>query len=83
LGENYRNLQTQYDRMVLQNLAYEKKLEQEPIAKLTFEKFSNSCKREYIDWIEDAKTEKTRDKRMQEAIEMLRAGKQRNWKYQQ
>lgn len=29
LGENYRNLQTQYDRMVLQNLAYEKKLEQE------------------------------------------------------
>ena len=62
---------------------FQQKLEQEPIAKLTFEKFSNSCKREYIDWIEDAKTEKTRDKRMQEAIEMLRAGKQRSWKYQQ
>ena len=62
---------------------FQQKLEQEPLAKLIFEKFSNSCKREYIDWIVDAKTEKTRDKRMQEAIEMLRAGKQRNWKYQQ
>ena len=62
---------------------FQQKLEQEPLAKLTFENFSNSCKREYIDWIVDAKTEKTRDKRMQEAIEMLSAGKQRNWKYQQ
>lgn len=62
---------------------FQQKLEQDSLAKLTFEKFSNSCKREYINWIVDAKTEKTRDKRMQEAIEMLRVGKQRNWKYQQ
>jgi uncharacterized protein YdeI (YjbR/CyaY-like superfamily) len=57
-------------------------LEQEPEAKLNFEKFSNSCKREYIDWIVEAKTEKTRVKRMNEAIELLKEAKQRNWKYQ-
>ena len=57
-------------------------LEQNPVAKTNFEKFSNSCKKEYIEWICDAKTEKTRNKRMGEAIEMIKEAKHRNWKYQ-
>jgi uncharacterized protein YdeI (YjbR/CyaY-like superfamily) len=57
-------------------------LEQNPTAKANFEKFSNSCKKEYIVWLCDAKTEKTRIKRMGEAIEMIKEAKQRNWKYQ-
>lgn len=47
----------------------------------TFENFSTSNKREYIDWITDAKTEATRGKRMADAIEWMAEGKIRNWKY--
>jgi uncharacterized protein YdeI (YjbR/CyaY-like superfamily) len=47
----------------------------------TFEAFSPSHKREYIDWITEAKTEETRTKRMKTAIEWMAVGKSRNWKY--
>jgi uncharacterized protein YdeI (YjbR/CyaY-like superfamily) len=47
----------------------------------TFEKFSPSHRREYIDWINDAKTEATRSRRLATAIEWLAEGKPRNWKY--
>lgn len=46
-----------------------------------FEAFSPSHKREYIEWITDAKTENTREKRMNTAIEWIAEGKSRNWKY--
>ena len=51
-------------------------------AAAVFEKFSPSCKREYIEWIAEAKREETRAKRIKSAIEMLAKGKSRNWKYQ-
>ncbi|MCF8449649.1 MAG: YdeI/OmpD-associated family protein [Taibaiella sp.] len=51
-------------------------------ANTTFNNFSYSHKKEYIEWIEQAKTETTRNKRMAQAIEMIEAGKSRNWKYQ-
>jgi hypothetical protein len=44
--------------------------------------FSPSCKREYVEWIADAKRAETRDKRIATALEWIAAGKQRNWKYQ-
>lgn len=43
---------------------------------------SPSFKREYVDWITEAKTEATRAKRMAQAVEWLAEGKARNWKYQ-
>jgi len=46
-----------------------------------FEKFSFSQKKEYVDWITEAKTEATRNKRMATAVEWLSEGKIRNWKY--
>jgi uncharacterized protein YdeI (YjbR/CyaY-like superfamily) len=48
----------------------------------TFEAFSNSHKKEYIQWITEAKTESTREKRLEQAIEMMAEGKNRNWKYE-
>jgi uncharacterized protein YdeI (YjbR/CyaY-like superfamily) len=51
-------------------------------AAATFEAFSPSCKREYVEWIADAKREETRDKRIAQAVEWIAEGKQRNWKYQ-
>jgi uncharacterized protein YdeI (YjbR/CyaY-like superfamily) len=47
----------------------------------TFERFSPSHKREYVEWITEAKQEATRDKRLAQAIEWMAEGKPRNWKY--
>ena len=47
----------------------------------TFESFSPSHRREYVEWITDAKREETRQRRVSTAIEWLAAGKPRNWKY--
>ena len=52
-----------------------------PAAQTTFDAGSPSFKREYVDWIVDARTESTRSKRMAQAIEWLADGKSRNWKY--
>lgn len=48
----------------------------------TFEDFSPSHKREYIEWITEAKTEATRNKRIETTLEWLTEGKSRHWKYQ-
>jgi uncharacterized protein YdeI (YjbR/CyaY-like superfamily) len=50
-------------------------------AKQVFDNFAYSHKKEYVEWITDAKTEATRDKRMKTAIEWMAEGKGRNWQY--
>jgi len=47
-----------------------------------FEAFSPSHRREYVEWITEAKQEETRKKRVAQAIEWLADGKSRHWKYQ-
>jgi uncharacterized protein YdeI (YjbR/CyaY-like superfamily) len=47
-----------------------------------FDNFSPSARREYAEWIADAKSEATRDKRLATTIEWLSDGKRRNWKYE-
>ena len=47
-----------------------------------FAKFSASHKREYIEWITDAKQDATRQRRIATALEWIADGKSRNWKYQ-
>jgi uncharacterized protein YdeI (YjbR/CyaY-like superfamily) len=51
-------------------------------AMASFENFSPSHKREYVEWIIDAKREETRGKRIQTAIHWMTSGKSRHWKYQ-
>ena len=53
-----------------------------PKAKEVLEGFSPSARREYVDWIADAKQDKTRSKRIADAIEWLSEGKKRHWKYE-
>ncbi|HUM47429.1 MAG TPA: YdeI/OmpD-associated family protein [Chitinophagales bacterium] len=50
-------------------------------AKAAFENFSPSHKREYATWIAEAKSEETRNKRIETAIEWMTEGKSRHWKY--
>ena len=50
-------------------------------ARIFFDKFTYSQRKEYIVWIIDAKTPETRNKRIITAIEWISEGKVRNWKY--
>ena len=50
-------------------------------AQAAFDAFSPSHRREYVEWVTEAKTETTRLKRMETAIEWISEGKSRNWKY--
>jgi len=50
-------------------------------AKATFDDFSPSHRREYIEWITEARTETTRTKRLETAIAWMAEGKPRMWKY--
>ena len=47
----------------------------------TWEAFAPSHRKEYAMWIDEAKTETTKEKRIAQTIEWLIEGKQRNWKY--
>jgi uncharacterized protein YdeI (YjbR/CyaY-like superfamily) len=57
-------------------------LEANPAAYEVFNEFSTSAKRDYCDWLTEAKTEATRDKRMAQAVEWIAEGKKRHWKYE-
>ena len=53
-----------------------------PGAKATLDGFSRSARRDYVDWIAEAKQDATRHKRIATAIEWLSEGKKRHWKYE-
>lgn len=61
---------------------FKKELKANKTAKATWEAFSPSCRREYLEWITDAKTEPTREKRVAKTMEQLAEGKKLNWKYE-
>jgi hypothetical protein len=48
----------------------------------TYDAFAPSCKREYVEWITEAKTDETRAKRVASAVAWMAEGKKRNWKYE-
>ena len=51
-------------------------------ARAAFDAFSPSHRREYIEWVAEAKTDATRDERLKKTIAQLAQGKARHWKYQ-
>ena len=57
-------------------------LARDEAASTTFNNFPYSKKKDYVEWITEAKTDATRDKRLATAIEWLAEGKARHWKYQ-
>ncbi|SOB80812.1 Uncharacterized conserved protein YdeI, YjbR/CyaY-like superfamily, DUF1801 family [Sphingomonas guangdongensis] len=57
-------------------------LADDAVARATFDAFPPGQRREYCEWIGEAKRPETRDKRVVEAIAWLREGKRRNWKYE-
>lgn len=53
-----------------------------PAARLHFEAFAPSARRDYVDWLMEAKRPETRAKRLVEAIGWIAEGKKRHWKYE-
>jgi hypothetical protein len=50
-------------------------------AAATFEAFAPSGRREYVEWIEEAKRRDTRERRIAQAVAWMSEGKSRTWKY--
>ena len=57
-------------------------LEKAPKAKAAFNGFSPSSRRDYLEWIAEARQDATRAKRIATAVEWLSEGKRRHWKYE-
>lgn len=57
-------------------------LARDDAAAATFNNFPYSKKKDYVEWITEAKTDATRDKRLATTVEWLAEGKARHWKYQ-
>jgi uncharacterized protein YdeI (YjbR/CyaY-like superfamily) len=52
-------------------------------ARAVYQQFTPTNKRDYVEWLTEAKTPETRARRLATAIEWIAAGKSRNWKYMQ
>lgn len=53
-----------------------------PKAKAVLDGFPPGAQRDYVDWINEAKQDSTRHKRIATAVEWLAEGKKRHWKYE-
>ena len=53
-----------------------------PAAKHHFDAFPPGQRREYIEWLTEAKRAETREKRLAQTIEWVAEGKRRHWKYE-
>jgi hypothetical protein len=51
-------------------------------ARTAFTALSPSHRREYVEWVTEAKRDETRRQRIQTAVTWIAEGKSRNWKYQ-
>jgi len=61
---------------------FSEKLATNPLAKEIFESKSSSFRKDYLVWITDAKTEATRQKRIEQSLEWIAEGKGRFWQYE-
>ena len=57
-------------------------LDADPRAAGTFDAFPPGCRREYVEWVVEAKRPETRAKRIAQEVEWMAEGKRRNWKYE-
>jgi len=57
-------------------------LKKNKTAAAAFEKLAPGQRKEYIEWITEAKRDETRLKRLTTALEWIAEGKRRNWKYE-
>ncbi|MDA0974000.1 MAG: YdeI/OmpD-associated family protein [Bacteroidetes bacterium] len=81
LNEKGLSIPTMKKEQLQLSKAFKEALDQNPKAKTHFQAFSMSKQREYVDWINSAKREGTREKRILKSIEMLEKGLGKEDKY--
>jgi uncharacterized protein YdeI (YjbR/CyaY-like superfamily) len=64
------------------DLAVQFGMKKHAVARKVYESFPPGAQREYVEWINEAKTDATRQKRIASTLEWLAEGKRRNWKYE-
>jgi uncharacterized protein YdeI (YjbR/CyaY-like superfamily) len=57
-------------------------LERSPEARAVLDSFPPSARRDYLDWVAEAKQDSTRARRIATAVAWLSEGKRRNWQYE-
>ena len=57
---------------------FQQALDNNPKVKEVFDKFSYSHRKEYVEWIEGAKKQETRENRVKKAVEMIAEGRKRS-----
>ena len=57
---------------------FQQALDNNPRVKDVFDKFSYTHKKEYVEWIEGAKKQETRENRIKKAVEQIDGGKKRS-----
>lgn len=57
-------------------------LDAAPAAAATFDGFPPGARRDYLEWVTEAKRSETRAKRIVQSVEWLSEGKRRHWKYE-
>jgi hypothetical protein len=77
-----RNVTAVKDRVVTVPPVFLKAIKANKKAHAAFEKFPYSHKKEYVQWVTEAKRDETRDRRITQAVEWMAEGKSRNWKYE-
>ena len=70
------------DRVVTVPSVFLKALKANAKAQATFNAFPYSKKKDYVEWVTEARTDATRDKRIATSVAWLAEGKSRNWKYE-
>ena len=63
------------ERIVAVPADFQQVMDENPSVRANFEAFSYTCKKEYVNWIEEAKRPETRANRLAKSIEMIGAGK--------
>jgi uncharacterized protein YdeI (YjbR/CyaY-like superfamily) len=81
-GDGVKKVATPKDRVLTVPAYFRKAVNGNAKAKATFASFPYSCRKEYVAWVAEAKTDATRDKRLATTVEWLAQGKRRNWKYE-
>ncbi len=56
-------------------------LRAQPAAQATFEAFPPSCRREYVQWVMQARRPETRTRRIAQAVAWMAQGRRRDWQY--
>lgn len=62
--------------------AFTAAIEADPMAGAQWSAFPVGKRRDYIEWVNDAKQEAIRDRRIAQAVEWIAEGKSRTWKYE-